>query len=86
MEEKWRDPCPRCGAEPDWPCEPIRPGKWPTVLRPHRERGAYPWWLKDRGYVQYTLVDEAGFKLFLWRRPSQPAVVREGWHPLADEE
>lgn len=79
---KHDEPCPRCGARKGEPCEPIRPGKYPTILREHTERGARPWWLNDRGYIPYTLEDAEGFKLFLWRRPRQPAVTRDGFKPV----
>lgn len=76
----WAFPCPRCGVGEDWPCEPIGGhGKFATTLRVHRERGMSPDQLSDRGYKPERLVDEAGFRLTLWRIPGSPRAFPPGF-------
>ncbi|MFD7161288.1 hypothetical protein ACFV9C_42350 [Kribbella sp. NPDC059898] len=64
-------------------CMPIKPGRYPTILGYHPERGTPPGWLvRDHGYIEYVLYEvDSDFELRLWRRPSQPAVVRDGLTP-----
>lgn len=79
--------CPRCGAIDGEPCEPIRPHRYPTLLRPHPERGMYPWQLEQAGYQKYTLTSdtipagEYGSTLHLWKKPTQPIAQLDGWTP-----
>jgi hypothetical protein len=74
--------CPRCGAATRQPCEALRPG--PLLIGYHRERGYRQHELLDLGYIKYTLVNESTQRpLFLWRRPTQRPVIRDGYGPMA---
>ncbi len=77
--------CPRCGAQPNEACELIGNHAHATILRPHPERGMRPWQLVQAGYLQYVLVDVDGFKLHLWRLPTQRPVTWDGWRIEGDE-
>ena len=84
----WVFPCPRCGAEVDSPCVPVRPGKWPTKANVHDERGLSPSQLSERGYEAEWLVDGDGFQVTLWRKPGTPRVTIPGFErqPEVDAE
>jgi hypothetical protein len=72
--------CPRCGAASRQPCEALRPG--PRLVGYHRERGYRQHELLGLGYIKYTLVNESTQRpLFLWRRPTQRPVIRDGYGP-----
>jgi hypothetical protein len=74
--------CPRCGAASRQPCEALRPG--PRLAGYHRERGYRQHDLLDLGYLKYTLINESTQRpLFLWRRPTQRPVIRDGYGPMA---
>lgn len=74
--------CPRCGAASRQPCEALRPG--PLLVGYHRERGYGQRQLLELGYIKYTLVNESTQRpLFLWRRPTQRPVIRDGYSPMA---
>ena len=42
-------PCPRCGAVVGEACAPLRKTGFVATLRPHRERGMYPFQLTADG-------------------------------------
>lgn len=81
--------CPCCGAASRQPCEALRP--CPRLVGYHRERGYRHHELLDLGYLKdtlvnlkYTLVNESTQRpLFLWRRPTQRPVIRDGYGPPA---
>jgi hypothetical protein len=74
--------CPRCGAASRQPCEALRPG--PLLVGYHRERSYRQHELLALGYIKYTLVNESTqHPLFLWRRPTQRPVIRDGYEPIA---
>lgn len=77
-----RSDCPRCGAMAEEPCLPIKPHGHATILGYHPERGVSPGHLaRDEGYAPYVLVDDQfGDRLTLWRKPTQRAAERDGWH------
>jgi hypothetical protein len=73
--------CPRCGAASRQPCEALRPG--PRLAGYHRERGYRQHDLLDLGYLKYALINESTQRpLFLWRRPTQRPVIRDGYGPM----
>jgi hypothetical protein len=74
-----RSPCPRCGATEEQTCDPVGPHKHATVTYYHRERGMRPGELERAGYLPYVLVDEHGYRLHLWCKPTQRPVQRPGW-------
>ena len=70
--------CPRCGAPKGHLCQTLRHGA--TIVGYHHERGCSPVELLALGYLKYTLVEASGrYPLFLWRRRSQRAIVRDGY-------
>ena len=71
--------CPRCGAPRREPCQTLRPGA--HIRGYHHERRYRHRELVDRGYIKYTLInDNTRHPLFLWRRPTQRPIIRDGYH------
>ena len=68
--------CPRCGAPSGAPCASLRDAGTPLAGN-HPERGRSQPELLAGGYLKYALVDDTGRPLFLWRRRTQRAIVRD---------
>ena len=74
--------CPRCGA-PSRVSPRTLPNAAPRshIRGYHHERRYRHRELLDRGYIKYTLInDNTQHPLFLWRRPTQRPIIRNGYH------